>query len=82
MVWSVWQYANVLTEVGKHCMGMQPEVEQHLSQLFLLNKMETISKPCVVVDLEEIVLLWFLPGLLKRIRQVDTLLSEMMDRID
>jgi len=79
MVWSVWQYANALTEAGKCCMGMQPEVEQELSHLFPPNKMETISKPCVVVDSEGIVLLWFLLGLLNCTCQVDTLLSETMD---
>jgi hypothetical protein len=37
---------------------------------FFLAATETIAEPCLVVDSEGMILLWFLPGLVKSERQV------------
>jgi hypothetical protein len=70
MSWSVRQYVNTISDIGKRCTGMQPEVEDRLHELFPPNEMEAIAAPCLVVDSEDIVLFWFLPGLLASERQV------------
>ena len=49
---------------------MQPKVEDRLHVLFPPVATEMISEPCLIVDSEDIVLFWFLPGLLASIRQV------------
>lgn len=49
---------------------MQREVEKRMRQLYPPNENEEISHPCLVVDSEENVLVWFLPGLLSSKRQV------------
>jgi len=68
--WSVVQYLVELKRLGKCCTGMQEHVEGELLQLFLSGAIQTISEPCVVLDSEGIILLWFLPGLLGRKRKV------------
>jgi hypothetical protein len=70
MTWSVVDYLNSLLEKGTHCTGMQAEVERSLHDRFPPNPMETIAAPCLVVDCDDVILLWFLPGLLASPRQV------------
>lgn len=70
MCWSAAQYLNTLNTFGSRCNGMQTEVEKRMRQLYLPNENEEISHPCLVVDSEENVLVWFLPGLLSSKRQV------------
>jgi len=70
MNWSVADYLIALSTMGKRCTGMQPKVEERLHELFPPGATEMISEPCVIVDSEDIVLFWFLPGLLTSVRQV------------
>jgi len=73
MKWSVVQYLGALKRMGKRCTGMQEHVEGELLDLFPPETTETIVEPCVVVDSEGIILLWFLPGLLHPKRKVGCL---------
>lgn len=70
MSWSVSAYLNVLSAIGTRCTGMQEDVEEHLLKRFPPQEMETMAAPCLVVDSEDIVLMWFLPNLLVSERQV------------
>jgi hypothetical protein len=70
MPWSAKQYLCELRRLGKRCTGMQEHVERELLELFPPVVTETVVEPCVVVDSEGIILLWFLPGLLNVNRKV------------
>lgn len=70
MKWSVVDYMEALVTKGTRCSGMNEEVERRLRRLFPPGTTEMIAEPCVVVDSKGIILLWFLPGLLHRKRQV------------
>jgi hypothetical protein len=70
MTWSVVDYMEALVTMGTCCLEMNEQVERRLYQLFPPGTMEMIAQPCVVVDSEGMILLWFLPGLLHRKRQV------------
>jgi hypothetical protein len=71
--WTVHQYMVELTRLGKRCTGMQDRVEGELNDLFPPAATVAIAEPCVIVDSDGIILLWFLPGLLNKKRQVSRL---------
>jgi len=71
--WTIHQYMAELTRLGKHCTGMQDWVEQELYDLFPPAATVAIAEPCVIVDSDGIILLWFLSGLLNKKRQVSWL---------
>ena len=70
MSWSVVRYLGELKKMGKRCTGIQEHVEGRLLELFPPGPTETVAEPCVVVDSEGVILLWFLPGLLNQKRKV------------
>jgi len=59
MSWSVRDYLTSLSEMGKRCTGMQTEVESRLRQLFPPNAPESIARPCLIVDSEDVVFAQF-----------------------
>jgi hypothetical protein len=70
MGWSVVKYVEILSRMGTRCTGVQDHIEEELRRLFPPAATETIAEPCLVVDSEGMILLWFLPGLVKSERQV------------
>jgi len=70
MSWSVVDYVVELNRRSKRCIRQNETLEQDLLRLFPLCTTELVSVPCVVVDSEGIILLWYLPGLLCGQRQV------------
>jgi hypothetical protein len=71
MSWSVVEYVEALTKMGKRCTGMQEHIEKKLCQQFPPAESESIVDPYLVTDSEGNILLWFLPGLLGNNRQVN-----------
>jgi len=70
MSWSVVDYVAELNRRSKRCTGRNETLERDLLRLFPPCTTELVSVPCVVVDSEGIILLWYLPGLLCGQRQV------------
>jgi len=64
MSWSIEDYLTALSEMGKWCTGMQRDIEHHLWTVFPPNTPESILAPCLIIDLNDKVLVWFLPSLL------------------
>ena len=77
MSWSVADYVKVLSTMGKRFTGLQPKVEDRLHKLFPPRPTEMVSEPCVIVDSEDTILFWFLPGLLASLRQVSLQLGSV-----
>jgi hypothetical protein len=71
MSWLAADYAEALSNSGKRCTGMQENIEERLRRLFPPAATETIAEPCLVTDAEGNILLWFLPGLLGKEKQVN-----------
>jgi hypothetical protein len=63
MSWSVIDYLEVLRAGGKG-------LEENLRQIFPSNTMEMIYKPCIVVDSDGKILLWYLPRMIDLKRRV------------
>jgi hypothetical protein len=61
---------DVLATLGKRCTGVQEHVESELFERFPPGQTVITADPCVIIDSEGFILLWFLPGLLKPKRRV------------
>jgi hypothetical protein len=59
--------------MGSRCTGQQRHVEDRLLKLFPPGVNEMVDTPCVVVDLDGVILLWYLPGLVSLKRGVSEL---------
>jgi hypothetical protein len=70
MNWSIVDYLAELGRRNKRCRGMNEQLERAMLRLFPPPESELISEPCVVVDSEGRILLWYLPSLLGLKRQV------------
>lgn len=70
MNWSVVDYLAELGRRNKRCRGTNAALELEMLRLFPPPESELISAPCVVVDSEGRILLWYLPGLIGLKRQV------------
>lgn len=71
MNWSVTEYEAELRRKGKRITGHNEELEKSLEALFPpVKPTEFIGSPCVVVDRDGIVILWYLPGIFSRKRRV------------
>jgi hypothetical protein len=81
MSWSVREYVKELRRRGARCNGRQPGVEDDLRRLFPAGEMEVIVEPCMIVDSEGIILLWYLPGLMNSRRQVRIDLSDSLEHL-
>ena len=68
-----WSAKDYVAEVGrryKQCRGRNEDMEAELLRLFPAGEEEFASSPCVVVDVDGRILLWYLPGILDRGRRV------------
>ena len=70
MKWQVSEYMAELGARSKACRGRNEKLEREMARLFPPRESEKEYNPCVVVDLEGIILLWYLPGLLALKQQV------------
>lgn len=70
MGWSVLDYLAELGRRNKVCRGRNEKLELELLRLFPPRPSEKEYTPCVVVDVEGRILLWYLPGLLALKQQV------------
>jgi len=70
MNWSVKRYVEELRERGIRCTGRQEMIEEEICELFPPGEAQLVHRPCVVVDSEGIILLWYLPRLLSLKRGV------------
>ena len=70
MRWSVLDYVAELGRRNKVCRGRNEKLESDLLRLFPPGREEKEDRPCVVVDCEGRILLWYLPGLLALKQQV------------
>jgi hypothetical protein len=70
MNWLVSDYMAELRRMGSRCTGQQPDVEDRLLKMFPPGENEMVDTPCVVLDLDGIILLWYLPGLVNLKRRV------------
>src|ERR1700689_5139763 len=70
MNWSIVDYMAELDRRSKRCRGRNEQLERETLRLFPPSESELVSAPCVVVDSEGRVILWYLPGLLGRKCQV------------
>jgi hypothetical protein len=68
--WSIVDYLAELGRRNKRCRGTNEELERELLRLFPPLDSELVCAPCVVVDSEGRILLWYLPGLLALKSQV------------
>jgi hypothetical protein len=68
--WSVDQYVTELRRRGNRVSGFQESLEEEMETLFKPCEAELIDSPCVVVDTEGWILVWYLPGFLGPRRQV------------
>ena len=76
MSWSVVEYVEALRGMGTRCTGTQDHIENPLRERFPPAVPQHIVGPCVMVDSEGIILLWFLPGLMSLKRQVGRILKD------
>ena len=70
MSWSAKAYMEELRKQGVRCTGQHEGIEEHLRHLFPPLETEFVHRPCVVVDSEGFILLWYLPRLLTSKRAV------------
>jgi hypothetical protein len=70
MGWSVVDYMAELGRRSKRCGGRDEELEREMLRLFPPPESELVAEPCVVVDSEGRILLWYLPGLMELKQQV------------
>ena len=68
--WLVTDYIAELQRRGKCCNGQQTKVEAEMEKMFHPCQREKIDDPCIIVDKEGVILLWYLPGMLSWSRQV------------
>ena len=73
--WSVNQYVTELWQRGNRVSGFQEWLEEEMEKLFKPCEAELIDSPCVVVDTEGWILVWYLPGLLEPWRQVSGIVN-------
>ena len=84
MNWSIVDYMAELDRRSKRCRGRNEQLEREMLRLFPPLESELVSAPCVVVDSEGRVILWYLPGLLGRKCQVrkQIITSQLYHNID
>jgi hypothetical protein len=70
MNWSAVDYVAELGRRYKQCRGRNEITEAEFLRLFPAGDYEFRCTPCVVVDIDGRILLWYLPGLLGREQQV------------
>jgi hypothetical protein len=70
MKWSVLDYVAELGRRNKICRGRNEKLESLMLRLFPPGPDEKEDRPCVTVDNEGRILLWYLPGLLALKQQV------------
>ena len=72
MNWTVQEYVAELCRRNKRCQGRNEALEAEMMELFPPDEEELVADPCVVVDSEGTILMWYLPGILCSRRQVWT----------
>lgn len=79
MSWSVIDYLAELSRRNKRCRGRNEQQERELLRLFPPPTSALVSAPCVAVDCEGRILVWYLPGLMGRKFQVHNSLHCLPD---
>ena len=75
MSWSVVDYAAALCKKGTRCTGCQAHIEKALLVQFPpLARTSQEVRPCIILDNEGRILMWYLPGIISLTHQVSWIL--------
>ena len=62
MNWTVQEYVAELRRRNNRCRGRNEALEAVMMELFPPDEEELVADPCVVVDSEGTILMWYLPS--------------------